>query len=105
MEHNTPVESNMKYDNVQPKDRPINLSIILTMVIIGLIFVWSVYLFKVMITKEERQKEITNASLELTQLRAYEKEELNSVKWINKNENKVKLPINIAIKKTVQKYK
>tara|TARA_B100000700_G_C14561623_1_gene631372 strand:- start:301 stop:528 length:228 start_codon:yes stop_codon:yes gene_type:complete len=75
------------------------------MVIIGLIFVWSVYLFKVMITKEERQKEITNASLELTQLRAYEKEELNSVKWINKNENKVKLPINIAIKKTVQKYK
>lgn len=74
--------------------------------IIGLvsIFIGTTFFYKSVKTAELNNKEKMMDVSELTALRAYESDLLNSHKWVNRSKKIVKVPISRAIEKTVDDY-
>ncbi|NQY73689.1 MAG: hypothetical protein HRT90_02900 [Candidatus Margulisbacteria bacterium] len=88
----------------EPKLLPIALTILVTVFIIVLFFGYSAYYFSGKASEELNSKEITEKSTDLTQLRVYEDELLNQLKWRDKSKGLVKIPITMAMEKIVEKY-
>ena len=89
-------------------DKPNNLVILIGVIVSCVFIVVSIigcYLFyRGTQNTELDRKESSSSYLPLKQLRAYEHEELHTLKWINKDRNNVQIPIDMAIQNIIRRY-
>lgn len=92
------------FDTSEPKASIVNLCLILTLGFVGVTFVFSIYLYKSFVTQQLNEKEVTGLSLSLKRTRAYEAETLSSLKWRDKANGGVKIPVEMAKERVYQAY-
>ena len=94
----------INHDKSEPKVCLINIFLITTSVLIGIIFIWCFYYYKAAISNEQNIKEVTGKSYAKQKRELYEKEHLNKLSWLNKEKSEVKIPLNEAIKLVIKDY-
>tara|TARA_A100001011_G_C13638850_1_gene566933 strand:+ start:235 stop:531 length:297 start_codon:yes stop_codon:yes gene_type:complete len=96
--------SKINHDTSQPNIFLVNLGLILSCVLIGIIFIWCFYYYKAAISVEKNQKELTDKPLSRQELEVYEEETLNTLKWKDKEKGTVQVPLSEARRLILKKY-
>ena len=96
--------SNAGYDQSEPNVPVVSLAIVLTGIFLIAIFVWGIYYYKSALSSALHQQEMGPTMAWADNYRAKQSKELNSLKWVNKSKNIVKVPIDVAMDLTVKDY-
>lgn len=91
-------------DQTEPNAKAIWISAIITVITLVAVFLLSIGLFKTGLTNELNEKENTRIPQSVVKIRAYESEQLNTVKWVDKSSGKVQVSIAIAKKLVLDDY-
>ncbi len=84
--------------------RDIGWAIVLVSVALGVTFVVCVLYFWESISTTLIEKQDTSSSLQLSQLRIYETEQLNRLGWIDQAKGQVQIPVSVAIDHVLDRY-
>ncbi|RAP33924.1 hypothetical protein DID77_02385 [Candidatus Marinamargulisbacteria bacterium SCGC AG-439-L15] len=95
----------IQHDQTEPKALGINIFLIVTIILLFGIFIWCVYFYKSILTKELAIKENTQVDQNLKKLRDYESRQLSRLRWINKEKQQVQVPIKTAMDLVIKDYK
>ena len=88
-------------ETTEPATGSILLVALGTFIFVAASLIGSLYLFKGTVSAEKKRKELTGQFYSISKIREYETKTLNSVE---KKDGKIKLPIEAAIRKTVNQY-
>ena len=95
----------INHDTGEPSGFWISFTIGAIAISLILIFIWCIYFYRVTKSEEFLRKQDMFKSKSLNSQRLYEKEHLSRLEWKNKSENKLYLPIDLAMEKTVKQYR
>ena len=93
------------YDTSEPKIFPILMSYLISIVLLTIIIVWSIFYYRSVTSQELVKKERQFTSDTLIQTRLYETKELTTLTWKNKPKRIIKVPIELAMKLVEKDYR
>lgn len=94
----------VRHDLTEPRSFEIGLWILALTILLVLSFISTWFFYRSRSSQELNLKEQTPVPIALQQLRNYEQQELNSVKWLNQNEDKIQIPIQQAMELVIRDY-
>ena len=94
----------INHDTDEPSGFWIFTTIIIILGLVALIFLWSIYFYRVTKSEELLSKQAMYKSKALTSQRLNEKEFLNRLEWKNSDKNQIYLPIDLAMDKVIKRY-
>lgn len=95
--------SDLQFEPQEPNANRVNILLILTMVGVGVLFVWSVYFFKSFMS-QALVKSDNVYHYKITEMKSQQDKELSTLKWLDKTKGTVQIPIDLAMKLTVKEY-
>lgn len=96
--------ANLDYDKNEPNSNMIGIVVTATLFFLVIVFIASYYLFVSFLSLEQNSKyDVVKTSL-LDSLNKEYDQKMNEIKWIDKSNNIVKVPIEYGIDHVVDKY-
>ena len=96
--------ANLDYDKNEPNSNMIGIVVTATLFFLIVVFIASYYLFVSFLSLEQNSKyDVVKTSL-LDSLNKEYDQKMNEIKWIDKSNNIVKVPIEYGIDYVVDKY-
>lgn len=86
----------INHDQTEPYMPSIWLTAVVTVVLLAVTILFSIFYFDTTVSEEKNLKEDTGVSLSVSRKRAYESEQLTSFKWTDKNAGLVQVPLAVA---------
>jgi len=94
----------INHDQSVPNTKIALIVIVLTAIFVVAVGVFAKFYYTSTLSSELTIKEDTGVPLELKKQRAYENEYLSDLKWIDKSQDRLHLPIELAMKHVVSSY-
>jgi uncharacterized protein affecting Mg2+/Co2+ transport len=98
-------EGVINHDQSNPNSKAIVWSMIITVISLVLTVWAGKIIYNSMSSNELNSKEVTGGGfISQQELKAYEDDQLHSLKWIDQSKGKVQIPIQTAMQLTLKKY-
>ena len=95
---------NLDYDKQDPNSKLVSVSVIVTVLFLAVVILASYYFFVAFLSVDLNSKQQMAKSTKSQLLNKAATIELNALKWADKGQGRVKIPIDVAIKYVVKEY-
>lgn len=94
----------INHDQTEANPKYVAATVAITSVVIISTLVFGFFFYRSTLSAELTKKENSNLPLLSKQHKIYEQEQVNTLKWINKSQNKIQIPVKLAMEHVVKKY-
>lgn len=95
----------INHDTTKENSTLVFYAVLISAILITAVIIWSLYYFRAMVSQENNRKQNTASRvLSIVKLEEGYSKNLNSLKWVNTQEGRLLIPINMAMDNVVKDY-